>query len=136
MARTGAELPRNVVAIQPVGYLAMVALERHAEVIATDSGGVQKEAYLAGVPCVTLRTETEWVETLGDGWNRVVGTDPDALRSALADARFMDRSRPRSNPFGAGRAAERIVVALEGQQRRAAPSSVASAAPAAGASRS
>ncbi len=82
MERAGLRLPANVHAIDPVGYLAMVALEHHAAAIATDSGGVQKEAYLAGVPCITLRTETEWVETVATGWNRLVGADPD--RAALA----------------------------------------------------
>jgi UDP-N-acetylglucosamine 2-epimerase len=107
------ELPPNVVAIEPVGYLAMVALEASAEVIATDSGGVQKEAYLSGVPCVTLRTETEWVETVDAGWNRVVDADPDALAATLADEAFMARERPRPAIFGDGRAAGRIVGALE-----------------------
>ena len=103
----------NVRQLAPVGYLPMLALERAAAVIATDSGGVQKEAYLAGTPCVTLRTETEWVETVTAGWNRVAGDDPGALRAALADAAFMDRSRPRPELYGDGHAAERIVAALE-----------------------
>jgi UDP-GlcNAc3NAcA epimerase len=118
MERAGVKLPRNVHAIEPVGYLAMIALERHAAAIATDSGGVQKEAYLAGVPCITLRTETEWVETVSVGWNRIVGSDPDAVRSALQDDVFMDRSRPRPNLFGDGQAADRIVIAMERQHRR------------------
>jgi UDP-N-acetylglucosamine 2-epimerase len=107
------ELPPNVVALDPVGYLPMLALERAAAAVATDSGGVQKEAYLAGTPCVTLRSETEWVETVEAGWNRVAGADADALRRALADDAFMDRSRPRPDLFGDGHAAERIVAALE-----------------------
>jgi UDP-GlcNAc3NAcA epimerase len=109
----GLTLPGNVHAIEPVGYLAMIALERAAWAIATDSGGVQKEAYLAGVPCVTLRGETEWTETVTAGWNRVAGTDPEAVRAALSDEAFLDRSRPRPELFGDGRAAERIVAALE-----------------------
>jgi UDP-GlcNAc3NAcA epimerase len=112
------ELPPNVRAIDPVGYLAMLALERHADAIATDSGGVQKEAYLAGVPCITLRSETEWVETVAAGWNRVVDIDADALRSALDDERFMDRGRTRPDLFGDGMAAGRIVTALEDLQLR------------------
>jgi UDP-N-acetylglucosamine 2-epimerase len=118
MAREGLVLPAGVRAIEPVGYLAMVALEVHATAIATDSGGVQKEAYLAGVPCLTLRSETEWVETVAAGWNRVIGLEPGALRSALDDGSFMDRGRPRPNIFGDGRAAGRIVAALEGLQQR------------------
>jgi UDP-N-acetylglucosamine 2-epimerase len=108
--------PPNVATLEPVGYLAMLALERAAALVATDSGGVQKEAYLAGTPCVTLRGETEWVETVEAGWNRVAGEDQEALRAALADAAFMDRSRPRPELYGDGHAAERIVAALEDAQ--------------------
>ena len=121
IGRGALDLPPNVRAIDPVGYLAMVALERHAAAIATDSGGVQKEAYLAGVPCVTLRAETEWVETVAAGWNRVVGGEGGALRAVLDDERFMDRSRPQPDLFGDGMAADRIVTALEGLQRRHGP---------------
>jgi UDP-GlcNAc3NAcA epimerase len=111
--RTANALPGNVITVSPVGYLEMVALEVHARAIATDSGGVQKEAYLAGVPCVTLRSETEWVETVEAGWNRVVDADPSALARALADDEFMRRDRPRPPLYGDGRAAARIVAALE-----------------------
>jgi UDP-N-acetylglucosamine 2-epimerase len=106
-------LPPNVHAIGPVGFLEMVALEGRAHVVATDSGGVQKEAYLSAVPCVTLRSETEWVETVEAGWNRVVDADPTALRAALADPAFMNRDKPRPPLYGDGRAAARIVAALE-----------------------
>ena len=86
----------------------MIALERHARVILTDSGGVQKEAFALGVPCVTLRTTTEWTETLAHGWNVLAGTDADVMaRAAL-------RARP-SGPHGypqAGRCAELICDAL------------------------
>jgi UDP-N-acetylglucosamine 2-epimerase len=108
-------LPPNVRAIDPVGFLQMVALEARAQAIATDSGGVQKEAYLSGVPCITLRSETEWVETVEAGWNRVVDDDPTALRAALADEAFMGRTRPRPPLYGDGQAAARIVAALERQ---------------------
>ena len=111
--QAGTPVPANVTMLEPVGFLAMVALERAAAAIATDSGGVQKEAYLAGVPCITLRTETEWVETVEAGWNRVVGEDPAGLRDALADVAFMDRTRDRPNLYGDGHTAERIVAALE-----------------------
>ena len=117
--RAAHALPDNVVAVEPAGYLEMVALEVHARAIATDSGGVQKEAYLAGVPCVTLRSETEWVETVEAGWNRVVDADPSALARALADDAFMRRDRPRPSLYGDGRAAARIVAALERHHERA-----------------
>jgi UDP-GlcNAc3NAcA epimerase len=119
LAEAGRALPPNVTALDPVGYLAMVALESRAHAIATDSGGVQKEAYLAGVPCITLRAETEWTETVDAGWNRVVDADPAALATTLADADFMRRDRPRPTLYGDGHAAERIVSALERHHERA-----------------
>jgi len=105
--------PANVSVVDPVGYLTMVALERSASLIITDSGGVQREAYLAGVPCFTLRDETEWVETLEGGWNRLVGSTPFGLADALRDHDFEMPTAPRADVFGDGRAAERIVVELE-----------------------
>jgi UDP-N-acetylglucosamine 2-epimerase len=95
--------------ISPVGYLDMLLLEEHARAILTDSGGVQKEAYLLGVPCITLRPETEWVETVEAGWNVVVDTDPAKITWAAREF------RPKGEPppvFGDGRAAERIVGLL------------------------
>jgi len=118
LERGGATLPSNVIAIEPVGYLEMVALEARAHAVATDSGGVQKEAYLAGVPCITLRSETEWTETVEAGWNRVVDADPRAVAVALADPAFMRRDRARPALYGDGHASARIVGALERHHRR------------------
>ncbi|MEZ4699536.1 MAG: UDP-N-acetylglucosamine 2-epimerase (non-hydrolyzing) [Rhodothermales bacterium] len=74
--------PETVLMIDPLGYLAMLKLLSHAQAVFTDSGGLQKEAFWLQVPCVTLRRETEWTETLAGGWNQLVGSDPAAIREA------------------------------------------------------
>lgn len=96
--------------IDPVGYREMVALERHARVIVTDSGGVQKEAYWLGVPCVTVRDETEWTETVANGWNVLTGARTEAIVNAVRRA-----AAPSARPplYGEGRAAANIVKVLQ-----------------------
>jgi UDP-N-acetylglucosamine 2-epimerase (non-hydrolysing)/UDP-GlcNAc3NAcA epimerase len=98
----------NVALLPPVGYLEFTSLLVHARAMLTDSGGVQKEAYLAGVPCITLRETTEWVETVQSGWNVLVGLDAHDAVAALA------RRPPPERPelYGDGRAGERVVAAL------------------------
>ncbi|MGH3114604.1 MAG: non-hydrolyzing UDP-N-acetylglucosamine 2-epimerase, partial [Gaiellaceae bacterium] len=82
----GVSLGEHIRLLPPVGYLDFAALASQARVVMTDSGGVQKEAYWYRVPCVTLRTTTEWVETVETGWNRLVATDPDAIAAAVREA--------------------------------------------------
>ena len=76
-------LPSNIIVTDPLGYLDMLKLMRYASKILTDSGGIQKEAYLLGVPCITLRDVTEWVETVEGGWNVLAGSDNEKIMSAL-----------------------------------------------------
>lgn len=96
---------RNVRMIEPVGYLEMLQLEANADCILTDSGGVQKEAYWVGARCITLRDETEWVETVELGWNRLVGADTAAIVEAVHDWR---PTAPRLPVYGDGHSAEMI----------------------------
>jgi UDP-N-acetylglucosamine 2-epimerase (non-hydrolysing) len=79
----GGRLPENIIVTEPLGYLDMLKMMRHASKILTDSGGIQKEAYLLGVPCITLRENTEWVETVEEEWNVLVGADHDAIVNAI-----------------------------------------------------
>jgi len=95
--------------VNPVGYLEMIWLEMHCAVVATDSGGVQKEAYFHGKPCVTLRDETEWVELVEAGWNTLVGADAGLIESSLGDLSIPTETEA---IYGDGRAAEKIVNTL------------------------
>jgi UDP-N-acetylglucosamine 2-epimerase len=101
--RLGIDLPT----LEPLGYLDMTAVASQAKTIVTDSGGLQKEAYWYGVPCVTVRPNTEWVDTVGTGANRLV--EPDRIPEAVASAAFPANAPPL---YGDGHASERIAAAL------------------------
>ncbi|MDX6603129.1 MAG: UDP-GlcNAc3NAcA epimerase [Solirubrobacterales bacterium] len=111
----GLTVPANVEVRDAVTYTEMLTLERDALAIATDSGGVQREAYLWGVRCITMREETEWVETVSTGWNTLVGVDVEQFRAALA------KPQPQARPpiFGDGSAAERIAEVTVSHLERA-----------------
>ena len=99
----------NIRYMEPVGYFDMLKLIKNAHAVITDSGGVQKEAYFLKVPCITLRDETEWTETVESGWNTLSGTDHDEIINAVENITV-----PQKHPayFGDGKAAERIVNIL------------------------
>jgi UDP-N-acetylglucosamine 2-epimerase len=105
----GLAVPRQVRVIKPVGYLDMIALEKSARMILTDSGGIQKEAYWLGVPCLTLRDETEWVETIEFGWNQLAGAEENKIVHAI---RSFEKPETRPDLYGDGRAAEHIIRLL------------------------
>jgi UDP-N-acetylglucosamine 2-epimerase len=105
----GIELGPHVRVLPPTGYLDLVALASQARVVLTDSGGVQKEAYWYEVPCVTLRTTTEWVETVESGWNQLAGDDPERIVRAVATATPGADHPPL---YGDGNAADRVADLL------------------------
>ncbi len=99
----------NIRVLDPPPYLETIALLSSARALLTDSGGMQKEAYFLGVPCVTLREETEWVETVELGWNTLAGTDPALIVATAVAARRPDQRPP---VYGDGHAAERIAEVI------------------------
>lgn len=104
----------RVKTVEPLSYSAMIDLQARASLLLTDSGGVQKEAYFLGVPCVTMRDETEWVETLEGGWNRLAGASASKIIQAALSAleNFQEVSSRSLEDFGGGKAAERIAELL------------------------
>ena len=105
------KLSQKVKVIPPIGYLEMLNLMAHARKVLTDSGGVQKEAYMFGVPCITMRENTEWVETVEDGGNVLVGAEYEKIRDAILN---FEGAKERGNVFGNGDACENILKVLMG----------------------
>ena len=102
----GIELKSNIQVVEPLGYLDMVRLMSGCNKIATDSGGVQKEAFFLGKPCITMRDQTEWVETVQNGWNVVVGADKTKI---LRNLQEFNPTEIRKEYFGQGNAAELMI---------------------------
>jgi UDP-GlcNAc3NAcA epimerase len=100
---------RNVIVVDPVSFIDMVALEQSASVIVTDSGGVQKEAFFYGVPCITMRDETEWVETVNLGANQLVGADANRISEAFYQAEKNGCLDIADQPYGNGCASDKIL---------------------------
>jgi len=105
LSRLNARFPESLHLIEPVGYYDMMMLEKNARLIATDSGGVQREAYFNGIPCLTLRDETEWTETVEAGWNKLVGIQPEEV---LREWTTFSPQHERPMIFGDGQAAQKI----------------------------
>lgn len=108
--------------LQPVSYLEMILLEKYAKIILTDSGGVQKEAFFYGVPCVTMRDETEWVETIDSGWNIITGADFDKMTKAVYGFLKKKPEPCKDLPYGDGKASEKILKILKEKTKCTRPS--------------
>ena len=108
--RTNTIIPENISIIEPLGYLDFIFLQKHSEKIITDSGGIQKEAYLNGIPCITIRPETEWIETVEAGWNVLVGDKKDQL---IENCLHFKPSHNRPRYFGDGNSSKKIISILE-----------------------
>ncbi|RLF50108.1 MAG: UDP-N-acetylglucosamine 2-epimerase (non-hydrolyzing) [Thermoplasmata archaeon] len=111
MEEYGIKMDGSIRLVSPMSYLEFITLLRYAAKVLTDSGGVQKEAYVLGVPCITLRDETEWVETVEDGWNILVGASRDRIITAVA--KFSPKGE-RKKHYGDGYAHKRIADVVEG----------------------
>ncbi len=110
LEKHGIRLPETITLIKPVNYIESLHLVKNARKLLTDSGGMQKEAYFFGTPCITLRDETEWVETVQDGWNTLVGASSVKIKEAIEG---FEPTGERKTTYGDGHASEKIVEILE-----------------------
>jgi UDP-N-acetylglucosamine 2-epimerase len=101
-------MPANLRLIKPLGYPDMLMLMANVRKILTDSGGIQKEAYMLGVPCVTLRENTEWMETLEGGWNVLVGAEKSKIIEAVINKNMVDYHYRQNDVFGSNNVSNRI----------------------------
>jgi UDP-GlcNAc3NAcA epimerase len=102
-------VPLNIILIEPIGYIEMLLIQQMCKFIVTDSGGLQKEAYFMKKPCITLRNETEWVETVESGWNTLVGSDKTKINNAISSIKYPTHD---TNLYGDGNSAELILQSL------------------------
>lgn len=109
------KIGKNVIITEPLGYLDFITLEKNAKKIFTDSGGVQKEAYFLKIPCITLRENTEWIETVKDGWNILVGSDKGKIVDACINFNPIGKQ---NNYFGKGEASKKIREIIEDYLRK------------------
>ena len=116
LSELGLVCPNGVRIIEPISYLEMIALEQNARAILTDSGGIQKEAYWFKVPCITLREETEWVETVQSGWNVIVGADEQSIINAVSGADKLHAISQRTI-YGNGDASNQICEIIHDSSR-------------------
>jgi UDP-N-acetylglucosamine 2-epimerase len=110
LMKNNIELKNHIHLIEPLGYLEMLTLEKNSRLIATDSGGVQREAYYLGIPCLTLRDETEWIETVSLGWNKLTGTKPEKILEAWYNFGFPSYHPP---IYGDGNAGIKIAQIID-----------------------
>ena len=106
------KVPENIFITEPVSYIESLSLQKNARIVITDSGGIQKEACFLGVPCITLRDETEWTETIKSGYNTIVGTDLKKFKEALEKYSKRDKYYNSNKLYGNGNTAEKIVRIL------------------------
>ena len=108
IASSSIEVPENIFIVEPVNYLESLSLQKHSQIVITDSGGIQKEACFLGTPCITLRDETEWVETVRKGYNTIVGVNAGKFKDALSKYSVKKEAFNSNNLYGDGKAAVKI----------------------------